>query len=1209
MTLREEQGMTPREARSAAAALGFFTIVVQAALLREYLVLFRGSELALGAFYGSWFLAIAVAATAARRSAWLRTVVAARVRAALALYPVGAAVGLALLAGARILAGVPPWAPVPPGVLLVGGFLAAFPVGAVTGVLFPALCDAVAPESRKGASTGYAWEAAGAVLGGLAAAGMFLAGIDGPTAVAAAGLVTSAAAMPWSRGASVRARLVPAIVVAGCLAILVPPAGPAIRGALSDLRLRANISGAALLDETSTPYGLVTTARMGSEIVVAVDGVVTLTVPPGPDVPVDAALLAAQPAGRGRAIVLGTDRFALASALCAAFGDVEVVGPDDRALRTLRAAWESGGMALPPNLHTTVEDPRGRVRRAAVTGERFDLAVIAVGEPRTLGDNRLHTVEFDRELAQVLAPGGVVASGFRSGENVLGPEALRYGRSMRASLAEVFPVVAAVPGDQALLLASTRAGQLAIDPVTLTRRVQDLGAAAGGAGPAAVAERARPDRAEWLRRLLEAPRDEDLVNRDDRPIATFLSLLATLRLSGTGGLAWMWGVREAGAWIPIGLLAVLLLVGMRERLRAGNQPGAVAAPLLLACAGGASIAASVVLMAVWRARVGALYGEIGLASSAVMAGVFLGAMAGRLETPRTARPGAAAFCVAAAGVLLGMPWILDATVEASPLVIRGTLLGLLAVAGALAGAAWPIAALLGKADGVSQRLEAADHAGAAVGAALSGVAGLAILGADGTLRVLAGSLAVALILIALDGGLGTGPGRRFLASRTGRLLTFRTFPWPTITMVGAAMFLCALWTWHAARPMHAGPRTRLTDEEVRAFDPADIAEWREAPFGHHRLAGVREPAGEAVLLATGAAGPGVEGYGGPIDLALSVGADGAIRRVEVLAHRETPAYVKDLPAWVQRFRGMDIRDLAAKGQAAVDAMTGATVTSRAVSGTLALAGGRVGDEVLGIAMPAPGEERPWHAPLVDPRVWYALLALVGAVTVHRWGGARIRLGFLLVSAVVGGAVLQVQLSAGWLIGWLRLDPPSFVAAPGVALMGAGFLVLAALWGPLYCAHVCPFGALQEGVSLVGRRLGLGVAMPPRVHAAFRIVKYGVLAAIGLVLFTADAEARLAWDPLAAVFSGSLDGAAALLVAMALAGSLFTVRFWCRGFCPVGALFNLANRMAALLGRVPARRYGACDLGVQGPDDGDCLQCNRCVRGMGLGSAAGKEEAL
>lgn len=1165
--------------------------------------------MALGSFYGAWFLAVALAAGAARRFEAVRRFTARRARVLLALYPVGAALGLALLAGARMLAGVPPWAPVPPGVILAGGLLAALPVGAVTGVLFPALCDAVAANPREGASTGYVWEAAGSVLGGLAAAGMFLLGVDGPSSVAAAGLVATGAAWPWrSRPGPVDTRWVPGVATALCLAVLVPPSGPAIRDALSDLRLRANLAGASRVDEVSTPHGLITTAHLGPATVVLADGGVLMAAPPGPEEAVEAALLAVQPARQDRAILLGAGRFSLAISLARIFRQVEVVATDEGALAALRTAWEAAVGPVPPNVSFTVEDPRARVRRATEGAEFFDLAVIAVGEPRTLNDNRLHTVDFDRELREVLAPGGVVSSSFRSGENVLGPEVLRYGRSMRASLGEAFAFVAAVPGDEALLLASADPGRVTVDRAELEERVRALGAGAAGVEPAAVAERARPDRTEWLRRLLEAPEGREAqVNRDDRPVATFLSLLATLRMSGTGGLGFLWGARQAGPWLPAGLLVILVLLGVRERLRSGDAPGSVAAPVLLACAGGASIAASVVLLAAWRARIGSLYGEVGLASSAVMIGLYLGALAGRPVGRGNARKQAAIFCLSGASILLAAPWLLDATADASPAVIRATLLGLLLLSGALAGAAWPLAAHLGTADRASQRLEAADHVGAALGSALSGVVGLAILGIDGTLRMLAGTLGVALVLVILDWVLDAGPGRRFLSSGIGRRLSFRSFPWPGLTVVGGVILLAATWTWHAARPTDAGPRTRLTEEELRGFERSDLAEWRDSPFGHHRLSGVREPAGEAVVLATGAAGAGVEGYGGAVDLALSVGSDGAIRRVEVLAHRETPAYVKDLPAWVQRFRGMDVRSLAAGGEGAVDAMTGATVTSRAILGTLAQATRRVGGEVLGLPMPPLAPARPWHAPLGDPGLWYAVVALAGAVLVHLRGSARIRLGFLLASGIIGGAILQVQLSAGWLLSWLRLDPTSFEAAPAVAVLGAGFLGLSVLWGPVHCAHVCPYGALQEGVSLVGRRLGLAVRMPDRVHRTFRAVKYGVLVAVALVLFAPVPDARLAWDPLAAAFSGRIEGAAGLLVALSLAGSLFTFRFWCRGFCPVGAFFNLFNRAAAVLGRVPPRRHAACDLGVRGPGDGDCLQCNRCVRGTGLERAGAPVE--
>ena len=114
----------------------------------------------------------------------------------------------------------------------------------------------------------------------------------------------------------------------------------------------------------------------------------------------------------------------------------------------------------------------------------------------------------------------------------------------------------------------------------------------------------------------------------------------------------------------------------------------------------------------------------------------------------------------------------------------------------------------------------------------------------------------------------------------------------------------------------------------------------------------------------------------------------------------------------------------------------------------------------------------------------------------------------------------------------------------------------------------------------------------------------MLAALALLPFTSNASARLDWDPMAAVFSGGADGTGALVVILSLAGSLFTFRFWCRGFCPVGAFFNLFNRLACHIGLSPARRHVACDLGIREAGDIDCLQCNRCTKEPGTRMTTG-----
>ena len=80
------------------------------------------------------------------------------------------------------------------------------------------------------------------------------------------------------------------------------------------------------------------------------------------------------------------------------------------------------------------------------------------------------------------------------------------------------------------------------------------------------------------------------------------------------------------------------------------------------------------------------------------------------------------------------------------------------------------------------------------------------------------------------------------------------------------------------------------------------------------------------------------------------------------------------------------------------------------------------------------------------------------------------------------------------------------------------------------------------------------------------------------------------------FGGHLAGWVLLVLSVSLVGSLFYVRFWCRYFCPFGALLSLSNKIALLQRFAPPRRFEHCDLGVRAEFDVDCIRCNRCLSG-------------
>lgn len=172
-----------------------------------------------------------------------------------------------------------------------------------------------------------------------------------------------------------------------------------------------------------------------------------------------------------------------------------------------------------------------------------------------------------------------------------------------------------------------------------------------------------------------------------------------------------------------------------------------------------------------------------------------------------------------------------------------------------------------------------------------------------------------------------------------------------------------------------------------------------------------------------------------------------------------------------------------------------------------------------------------------------------------------------------------------------------------------FLVLAGslLIGPFYCGWLCPFGFLQEMVGGLGAvlRKKLGIRDSPLPGGARYI--------------------RLAFGPgpaffLAAGLVPSINGTVktvgmAVFFSLVMLFNLLWPRFFCRLFCPLGAVFGLLNLVKIYPLRVQpgCLSCGACErvcpMGVRplaGGNNRDiaciaCMQCrSACPIGEGLG---------
>ena len=282
---------------------------------------------------------------------------------------------------------------------------------------------------------------------------------------------------------------------------------------------------------------------------------------------------------------------------------------------------------------------------------------------------------------------------------------------------------------------------------------------------------------------------------------------------------------------------------------------------------------------------------------------------------------------------------------------------------------------------------------------------------------------------------------------------------------------------------------------------------------------------------------------------------------------------------------------------------------------------------------ASSDQKTWHSIWLDR--WMELMVLVGGLAVLVWAlrepswlvlnpqrMTRFRVGYLLFTLCFIGWYAQGQLSIVNLTAVVQAIQAGrslsfFMYDPMTVLLWAFVAVTFFFWGRgTFCGWLCPFGALQELVSLLTRRLGISwIRVPHGWDERLKKIKYGVLAA--LLIFSA---VSVTWtDRLVEVepfkTSITLNFVRAwpfVLWAVALVlVSAFFYKGYCRYLCPLGAGMGVLGK--GLLGKLrrwdwiarrsecgqPCQRcrsdcaYQAIDK--QGAVDYDeCFQCMDCV---------------
>jgi spermidine synthase len=1202
-------------------ALGTFAQVAQALLIREGLVVFYGNEISLGLFYGSWLLWLAVGSAVALR--WgerrPRGVNLPALRLALLAAPLVLAGQVLALRSVRLVLDIGAGELVPLGDLFLALSLVNLPGGLLLGWAFPIACAAVGetaaaagPDRRTAAvvppvASTYVADALGALFGGLLFTFVLIrwAGLVQTLGLATALLALTAALLP-AAPAGRTARWLPWPLALAGLILALPPVAHPLEWRMEQWRFASLQPGMQLLDAVETPYGHVAVARLVSQTSVVGDGQVQQSFPLPLEVERESAYFLAQAPGARRVLVLGGYAGGLTAGLLRyPVEQVDQVEQDGTAFARIKPF-------LDPAAAVTLDDPRltlhftdgRRFLRGLPDATRYDLILSLDAAPTSAAGNRYFTREAFALVRAHLNPDGVFCTRVSAAANYLGDAVRGYAGSVYRTLRSVFGTVVLVPGEAPILCAADTAGRLTEDPTELQRRYLATPLPSHPLPVGTFATLLPLAEVAYLHGQLDAALDRAEIDRDARPVTYYLNMVLWGEFSGSGLVDWLPRLHGLGPWPyllpPLVFVALWLarrLIGGGVRVEADHS----ATVFALATLGFIAMAGQLVLLLRFQAEVGVVFERIALLNGLFMTGLAVGA--GGARSLATGRQADLALMAAMGAAAIGLV-LLPAALEGLALLPseagrEAGYLVLTLVLGLAAGAGFTLcvgiapdgggAASMATGGRVLRRgglAMAADSLGGALGGLVTGALMVPTLGIAGTCHVLAGFALLTWVPLGWE---------RFARAHAPRPATVRaepSFPWPALGW-GLIYAVLLVYAWHLldarSRP---GPTLH--------FDPGVLAEVGgpgrydlvETPLVHYlgREPGDARP--RTVVLASAAAAPDVSGFAGPIQLLLAVDADGTLRGVRYLDSRETPSYITGIAEWLARLTGTDL----AQGPltlARVDGLSGATVTSRAVLATINRAAGRATTTAFGRAMPPPAAPGGTGA---DLSLWATALLLALCIPVYLSGSERARLALLAAALVVLGLWLNTLVTEVDLVNLSEGHVAAPAENPGRWLL-LGFTAFSAiLFGPVWCGCLCPFGALQEFISRLGRRLGLRAYPVRPLEQAARALQFVLLAALLILVWTTGDAAWATFNPMQHCFSGRLGGAMLALTGLVLAACLFHYRFWCRYLCPFGALLTLSNKVALLQHLTPRRRFAHCDLGVRGEYDLDCIRCNRCLTG-------------
>jgi ferredoxin len=339
-----------------------------------------------------------------------------------------------------------------------------------------------------------------------------------------------------------------------------------------------------------------------------------------------------------------------------------------------------------------------------------------------------------------------------------------------------------------------------------------------------------------------------------------------------------------------------------------------------------------------------------------------------------------------------------------------------------------------------------------------------------------------------------------------------------------------------------------------------------------------------------------QGYGGPIEMSMTVSPQGAVAGLKILKHNETTSYINRLDAFLKQFIGRTSKDSFVLGKD-IDAISGATITSTGITAAV-----RARMKAPEAAESVPANTTPAIITLILFAI--AIIAFIRRNNALRW--AALTGGFVYFGILTHTMLSIIQVAQAGLG-----HAPAYTTDPLWWALILFTLISTFIVGRIYCGSLCPFASIQEILFLLTpHKHPLKERVTPNIDRKARLIKYALLFIITAVCLLLGNASAANIEPFVTLFTGYGSKLALCLLVFTLIMAVFNFRFWCKYLCPVGALTSLTATFSVnkIRPTIKCTACGTCsnicptqaittnDKGIPHVDPAECIVCTKCLRG-------------